>query len=115
MGRRCLCGFDGILDPFFWRFTASTLVHRYKDLSGRAVDEARPDEHGRIYRKPRPFSRSWAGGIHCQHTSEVFHQRNDREMHSEVLGGGSAARGNRSPPEDGISYALGLLACGTAP
>src|SRR5262249_30942734 len=48
-----------------------------EDLPARTADEAGPDEHGRVARKPRAVSRSQAGGIRDGQTGSGGYRRQD--------------------------------------
>ena len=100
------------LESFFGRPPAPAALHRHQDLSGRTADEAGPDEHGRFHRKPRALSRPSPGRVQREHTCEIRDSRNGGKVHSEVRSRGPVAQVNCASAEDGISHALGLLACG---
>jgi asparagine synthetase B (glutamine-hydrolysing) len=97
-----------------WDNASGDLLHRllYTDIKTYLVELLMKQDQMSMAASIE--SRVPAGGIQREHTREIFHQRNGGEMHSEISGGGSAARRNRSPPENGFPNPLGLLACGTA-
>src|SRR5580765_4259237 len=96
------------------RSASPASLYRYQQLSNRTADEAGPDEHGGVDRKPRSVPRSSFSGIHGAHSRRRADQRHGREVHPEASSRRSSASRHHLPPKDGISDALGLLARGSA-
>ncbi len=107
--RQSVCDLFVLLE-FAARFRALTdALCRSEDLSGRVVDEARSDEHGKLDREPRPFPRSSVCRV-CGPGSGQFENSERRgEVHHQAGCRRFTPAQHHLSKEDGFSHAAAAM------
>ncbi len=101
----------------YWNHSSGDLLHRllYTDIKTYLVELLMKQDQMSMAASIEsrvPFLDHRAGRVHRKHTCEIRDSRIGGKVHSEVGGGGSVAPVNCASAKNGISHALGLLACG---